>query len=131
MTDTQSDKARLQPRPRSAVSRVLKVIVIAFILVVIAAAVVIRGIDARMKTAAAVKQETMELAVPTVSVIHAKPGSMKNDMVLPGNIQACMESPIYARASGYLKCWYADIGTHVKAGQVLAYIDAPEVDQQV
>ena len=56
---------------------------------------------------------------------------MKDEVVLPGNIQAFTDSPIYARASGYLKQWNADIGARVKAGQVLAEIDAPELDQQV
>src|SRR5262249_19000792 len=50
---------------------------------------------------------------------------------LPGNIQAFIDSPVAARASGYLKKWYPDIGTRVKAGQPLAEIDAPELDQQV
>lgn len=121
----------MKPRSRSAFSRVLKVVVVVVILAVIAAAVVIWGVDARIKTAAAVKQETLELAIPTVSVIHPKPGSMQNEVVLPGNIQAFIDSPVYARASGYLKRWYTDIGARVKAGQVLAEIDAPELDQQV
>ena len=77
------------------------------------------------------KQETLELAVPTVAVIHPKLGALQNEVVLPGNIQAFIDSPIYARASGYLKKWYADIGARVKAGQILAEIDAPELDQQV
>jgi RND family efflux transporter MFP subunit len=56
---------------------------------------------------------------------------MQNEVVLPGNIQAFIDSPIYARASGYLKRWSGDIGARVKAGQVLAEIEAPELDQQV
>jgi RND family efflux transporter MFP subunit len=56
---------------------------------------------------------------------------MKDEVVLPGNVQAFTDSPIYARSSGYLKQWNVDIGGHVKAGQVLATIEAPEVDQQV
>jgi RND family efflux transporter MFP subunit len=58
-------------------------------------------------------------------------GDLQNEVVLPGNIQAFIDSPIFARASGYLKKWNADIGARVKAGQVLAEIDAPELDQQV
>jgi RND family efflux transporter MFP subunit len=99
--------------------------------VLIVAGVVFWGINARIQTAAAVKETTQELAVPTVSVIHPKPGAMKDDVVLPGNVQAFTDSPIYARSSGYLKQWNVDIGGHVKAGQVLATIEAPEVDQQV
>jgi len=95
------------------------------------AGIVTWGIQARIKTAAAVKQQTLELAVPTVSVVRPKRGAMKDEVVLPGNIQAFTDSPIYARASGYLKGWQVDIGARVKAGQVLAEIDAPELDQQV
>lgn len=131
MIETQTDNTRIQPRRGSAFSRGLKVVVVVLILAAIVGAIVVWGIDARIKAAASVKQETQELAVPTVAVTHAKPGSMQNEVVLPGNIQAFIDSPIYARASGYLKRWYADIGTHVKAGQVLADIDAPELDQQV
>jgi RND family efflux transporter MFP subunit len=53
------------------------------------------------------------------------------DLVLPGNVQAFLDTPIYARTNGYLRKWYADIGAHVKAGQLLAEIDAPEVDDQL
>ena len=97
----------------------------------LAAVVVTSGIRTRVKTAAAVKQQTLDLAVPVVSVIHPKKGSMRDEVVLPGNIQAYTDSPIYARASGYLKEWNADIGARVKAGQLLAEIEAPEIDQQV
>jgi RND family efflux transporter MFP subunit len=93
--------------------------------------IVYRGISGRTATAAAVQQETVRLAVPTVTVIHPKPGALQDEIVLPGNVQAFTDSPIYARASGYLKKWYVDIGAHVKAGQLLAEIDAPEIDQQV
>ncbi len=96
-----------------------------------AAVVVTSGIRTREKTAAAVKQHTLDLAVPVVSVIHPKHGALKDEVVLPGNIQAYTDSPIYARASGYLKAWHVDIGGRVKAGQLLAEIDAPELDQQV
>jgi len=89
------------------------------------------GIQARIKSADAVKQETLDLAAPTVSVTLPKRGSMKDEVVLPGNIQAYTDSPIYARASGYLKRWESDIGARVKSGQVLAEIEAPELDQQV
>src|SRR5580658_9989439 len=113
------------------VSRVLKLALVLLITAVILAAIIVWGIDARIKTAAAVKHETQELAVPSVTVAHPRRGAMQNEVVLPGSIQAFIESPIYARASGYLKQWDSDIGTRVKAGQILAEIDAPELDQQV
>ena len=101
------------------------------ILAVVVAFLVAAGIRTRVKAAAEVMEETQELATPVVSVIHPKLGSMKDEVVLPGNIQAYTDSPIYARASGYLKKWYVDIGGRVKAGQLLAEIEAPELDQQV
>ncbi len=121
----------LEKRPASRLSRLVKVVLVFILFAVIAAAIVIWGIDARIKTAAAVRLETQDLAIPTVAVIHPKPGSPQNEIVLPGSIQAFVDAPIYARESGYLKRWYADIGTNVKAGQVLAEIEAPELDQQV
>ena len=76
-------------------------------------------------------QQTEQLAVPFVSVIHATPISGDSEIVLPGNLNAYIESPIYARTNGYLKKWYKDIGSHVKEGDLLADIDTPEVDQQL
>jgi RND family efflux transporter MFP subunit len=121
----------LPPSPAPARPRTLRVVVLLLLAVVIVAGVVFWGINARIQTAAAVKETTRELAIPAVAAIHPKPGAMKNEVVLPGNIQAFTDSPIYARSSGYLKQWNVDIGGHVKAGQVLAIIEAPELDQQV
>ena len=92
---------------------------------------VYRGINTRIRAAANVKQETIDMSVPTVSVVHPKRGAMKDEIVLPGNIQAFTISPIYARTSGYLKKWYVDIGGRVKSGQLLAEIETPEVDKQL
>lgn len=111
--------------------RSLKVVLIVLAAIVIAGGVVVRGINARIKAAAVVKQETLEMSVPDVAVIHPKRGSPKDEIALPGNIMAFVDAPIYARTSGYLKKWYADIGTHVKQGQLIAEIESPEVDQQL
>src|SRR5580700_5682260 len=119
------------PSPPPTRQRTLRVVLLLVLAVLIAAGIVFWGINARIQTAAAVKETTRELAIPAVSVIHPKPGAVKNEVVLPGNIQAFTDSPIYARSSGYLKQWNVDIGGHVKAGQVLAIIEAPELDQQV
>jgi RND family efflux transporter MFP subunit len=74
---------------------------------------------------------TDALAVPTVAIIHpiAEPGD--ENLVLPGTLQAYVESPIYARTNGYLKKWYHDIGSRVNKGDLLADIDTPEVDQEL
>ena len=70
------------------------------------------------------------LALP-VNTIHASQGAASNEIVLPATLQAYDESPVYARTSGYIREWHADIGERVQAGQLLAVIDAPEVDQQL
>jgi RND family efflux transporter MFP subunit len=121
------DHSHATPVSRRPVKSLL-VLAVALILVGV---VIFRGIAERIQTAAAVKQETIELAVPDVPVAHPKLGAMENEVILPGNIQAFIDSPVSARANGYLKKWYSDIGAHVKAGQPLAEIDSPELDQQV
>ena len=118
-------------RPPSRAFRTAVILLLVLIAAGIFAGVVIWGIDTRIKAASAVKEATQELATPTVVVIHPKPGAPKDEIVLPGNIQAFVDSPIYARASGYVKSWSADMGARVKTGQVLAEIEAPELDQQV
>jgi RND family efflux transporter MFP subunit len=110
--------------------RILKLAAV-LVLVSLLAFGVLRGINTRIKAAANVKQETIDMSVPTVSVIHPKRGALKNEILLPGNIQAFTVSPIYARINGYLKKWYFDIGGRVKSGQLLAEIEAPEVDKQL
>ncbi len=104
---------------------------IIFLVLVIVALVVIGGILPRLHARAEVKKETNELAVPTVIVQKPKSSSSASEIVLPGNMQAFTDAPIYARTNGYLKSWYFDIGAHVKQGQLLAIIDTPEIDQQL
>ena len=120
-----------QPPQGSSFGRGAKALVLVLLIALIAGALVYRGIRGRVQTAAAVKDQTLALAVPNVTVIHPRLGARQDEVVLPGNIQAFTDAPIYARASGYLKRWNSDIGARVKAGQVLAEIDAPELEQQV
>jgi RND family efflux transporter MFP subunit len=79
----------------------------------------------------ALANETEARAVPTVAVIHPVTEPTEEGLVLPGSMQAYVESPIYARTNGYLKKWYRDIGSRVQKGELLADIDTPEVDQQL
>lgn len=79
----------------------------------------------------ALAEQTNQMAVPYVSVIHATPINSDSSMVLPGNLKPYVESPIYARTNGYLKKWYKDIGSHVQKGEILAEIDTPEIDQEL
>jgi len=80
---------------------------------------------------AALAKETEALAIPTVAVVHPAVEASEEGLVLPGTLQAYVESPIYARTNGYLKKWYRDIGSRARQGELLAEIDAPEVDQQL
>jgi RND family efflux transporter MFP subunit len=108
-----------------------KVIFGLLIALLLASAVVYRGVTTRVRAAADVKADTLNLAVPAVSLAQPKRGAPQEEIVLPGNIQAFIDAPIYARTSGYLKRWYVDIGGKVKDGQLLAEIDTPELDQQL
>ncbi len=92
---------------------------------------IFHGIASRVDAATALKHQSLERAIPTVSVIHAKTGGNVEEVVLPGNAQAYVATPIYARTNGYLKNWNFDIGAHVKAGQLLAIIETPEIDRQL
>ena len=89
------------------------------------------GIKARAEASTNLQAETQRSAVPSVAVIYPKESAPTEEVVLPGNTQAFTDTPIYARTSGYLQRWYVDIGARVKAGQLLADIETPEVDQQL
>ncbi|HEV8075975.1 MAG TPA: efflux RND transporter periplasmic adaptor subunit [Candidatus Acidoferrum sp.] len=79
----------------------------------------------------ALANETEAAAIPTVAIIHPSVEAGDENLVLPGTLQAYVESPIYARTNGYLRKWYRDIGSRVNKGELLAEIDTPEVDQQL
>jgi RND family efflux transporter MFP subunit len=115
------------PTRGSGVTRAVMLVLI----VVVVALVVIWGISSRRQANAQLSQETHDLSIPTVSVIHPKLGAPQQEIVIPGDMQPYADAPIFARTSGYLKKWYADIGANVKAGELLAEIDSPEVDQQL
>ena len=75
--------------------------------------------------------DTDQLAIPTVSVVSPQRGKAAGGLVLPAEIRPWLEASIFARANGYLKNWIADIGAHVEAGQLLALIETPDLDQQL
>jgi RND family efflux transporter MFP subunit len=89
------------------------------------------GILSRLNAESALARATDDAAVPTVSVAVAQSGPAEEEIVLPGTVQAEYETTIYARTSGYVKRWSTDIGARVKAGDLLAEIESPEVDQQL
>jgi RND family efflux transporter MFP subunit len=93
--------------------------------------VLISGIRSRVRAETTLRAVTDQMAVPSVSVVAPKHTAPATEIILPGNMQPFISSPIYARTDGYLKKWYFDIGAHVKAGELLAVIQTPEVDEQL
>lgn len=95
------------------------------------AGLLVTGILERVHARAALRKETAQMAVPTVSVVSPQRSAPTQEIVLPGNVQPYVTAPIFSRTNGYLQAWYFDIGAHVKKGQLLAVIATPEVDQQL
>jgi RND family efflux transporter MFP subunit len=104
---------------------------IAALLLIAVVGVLAGEIRSRVKAATNLRAVTSQMAVPSVSVALPKQTEPAQEIVLPGNVQPYTSSPIYARTDGYLKKWYFDIGAHVKAGDLLATIQTPEVDEQL
>ncbi len=103
----------------------------AIVAAVVVAAALTFGILPRVTARTTLRRENAQMALPTVAIVHPERTAEAEEVVLPANVQAFISAPIYARTNGYLKKWYADIGAHVKQGQLLAEIETPEVDQQL
>ena len=101
------------------------------IVVIVVGGLLASGIWSRVRARTALSAETAQVALTAVSVVSPKQTAPAEELILPGNVQPFITSPIYARTNGYLRKWYADIGGHVKKGQLLAVIETPEVDQQL
>jgi len=101
------------------------------IALIVVATLLASGIYSRVKARNALNEETARAALPSVSVVSPKQSAPAEEIILPGNVEPYISSPIYSRTNGYLKKWYVDIGGRVKQGQLLAVIDTPEVDQQL
>jgi RND family efflux transporter MFP subunit len=104
---------------------------VAPIALLVAAGIAFWGIMARRHDESEVTKWTVEQSVPVVATLKPSQGVSGQQLVLPGDIEAWYEAPIYARVSGYLKSWYFDFGAHVQKGQLLADIDAPDLDAQL
>lgn len=130
--ETRESNETLTPPSTCEICRVpsLRRWVITALVVLAVAGLLAGGIRSRVKAATRLNVVTAQMAVPSVSVVAPKPTAPDQEIVLPGNIQPFISSPIYARTDGYLKKWHFDIGAHVKAGDLLAIIDTPEVDEQ-
>jgi RND family efflux transporter MFP subunit len=123
-----------QTHPLSVVAvrnRPRKTWLVATIALIVVATLLVSGIWSRIKARNTLKAETAQVAIPAVSVVSPKQTGPADEIILPGNVQPFITSPIYARTNGYLQKWYFDIGARVKKGQLLALIDTPEVDQQL
>ena len=119
------------PSRRPKAMSVGRAIVLLIIVLAVAAVLAGTGIIGRIHARAAVADNTNALAAPTVIVNMPTRGQPQQEIILPGNLEAYIDSPVYARTTGYLKTWYFDIGAHVRKGQLLAEIESPEVDQEL
>jgi RND family efflux transporter MFP subunit len=118
--------ATLGSKPRSRRGWIASIVLFLFFV-----GLLVSGILQRIHANASLLTETADLAIPTVSVVAPKRAAPSQEIILPGNVQPFVTSPIFARTNGYLEHWYFDIGAHVKKGQLLAVILSPEVDQQL
>jgi RND family efflux transporter MFP subunit len=100
------------------------------LLAIIAVLVAYVGVTSREKQETKLTQQTLAQAVPTVDVVSPEHGTVPQELVLPGEVQAWYTAPILARVNGYVRMWYKDYGAKVKAGELLAEIDTPDLDQQ-
>jgi RND family efflux transporter MFP subunit len=119
LTPAQDDAARSRTRHYLLIAVALALLLAAW------------GVFSRLHARAALEQQAQQAAIPTVATTRPRAGPASDHLVLPGNVQAFFEAPIYARTNGYLKIWHTDIGAPVKQGQLLAEIDAPDLDQQL
>jgi RND family efflux transporter MFP subunit len=101
------------------------------VVLLVVGAVVAMGIIPRLRAKQALQTETQREAEPAVIVLRPTLAAPAEEVVLPANIQAFIDAPIYARTNGYLRHWYFDIGAHVRKAQLLADIESPEVDRQL
>src|SRR3984957_7063967 len=120
-----------EPSVRRPAAKPRRILFLLGFVAVCAIALAAFGILDRAKSKQEVKAWTDEQAVPTVRLVQAEPGPLEQPLLLPGNVGAFNISPLFARASGYVTAWHSDLGAHVKKGDVLVTISAPDLDQQL
>ena len=106
-------------------------LIVIVVLLIAGAVIAVAGILHRLHARTALAEQTNTLAAPDVLLSKPQSGAPNSEIVLPGNVYAYEDAPIYARTNGYLSRWYFDIGAHVRKRQLLAVISSPEVDQQL
>ena len=121
----------MNPEPSHSTAPAPRLSRAALVAVVIIVLAVVAGLVPRLFHRSALAAETRELALPVVTVVSPAPGKPSAGMPLPAEVSPWIEAPIYARASGYLKRWLVDLGARVDAGQLLAEIETPELDQEL
>lgn len=126
---TQDDGKGPMLPPRDRVWRRAKIALVVVLLLLAAGA--LRTVLANIASSRTVANATEQNAKQYVNIVLPKTTDGAGDMLLPGTLRGFVESPIYARAAGYLLHWYVDIGAHVKQGQLLADLDTPEIDQEL
>jgi membrane fusion protein, multidrug efflux system len=120
----------MPPNPSAPVSR-RKLGFFGVVALTAAVLIVVTGIRAREQASAELRQWTDDQAIPTVAVVLPDAKALSASIDLPGRLEAYSRAPIFARVNGYLKGWSADIGARVKSGDVIAEIEAPDLDQQL
>jgi RND family efflux transporter MFP subunit len=120
----------MSPQPLKTLSP-RQLLLVGIIALIAAGAIAANGLISRARDKQDLVQWTNAQALPTVTLATLQHGDANRTLTLPGNIQPYNKASIYARVNGYLKTWNQDIGAHVKAGDVLASIDAPDLDQQL
>ena len=121
----------ITPPPKLAPASPRKALLFVGVIVLVLAVAAVITVLTRMHDSRVLADETAQNSIPTVAVVHPIAEKPDEELVLPGTLQAYVESPIYARTNGYLLRWYKDIGSHVQQGELLADIDTPEVDQEL
>jgi membrane fusion protein (multidrug efflux system) len=126
--DAQRPHATVEEAAARSGTKLRHAAIIAVMVVVVAA---IAGLVPRWRQRTALRAETHDLALQTVAVVSAERGKAAAGLTLPAEVKPFLDAPIYARSSGYLTNWFVDIGGHVKEGEILAEIDAPELRQEL
>jgi RND family efflux transporter MFP subunit len=104
---------------------------VGLVIFILAVVVVVYGLASRAAQGSKLRDVTNEQAIPNVAVVTPQHVENQSGLQLPGRLEAYIRAPIYARVPGYLKTWKHDIGSKVKAGELLAEIDTPDLDQQL
>lgn len=117
------------PKPQAGLARTRLLLLLIVCLIV--ACVIAGGIWQRTRASVALARATEQAAIASVDVVHPHFDGAGGELILPGTAQAYLDTPVYARTSGYLRSWHFDIGARVRKGQLLALIESPEIDKQL